>query len=258
MEISNQDSNRVRLRDYFKNNIIIIVQVINLEEREINMFKNKEIDLLIGLIIGDGSIYKSNNSYTLAIGHGQSQKDYCEWKMNLINEAKIFDTEIKMHTKLIKNKYIQYRVQKTSKKLSYIYNLFTVDGKKSVKNVLKLMKSNRSVSMWFMDDGSVEPSRKKLKDGTIKYYRPNLRLCTHCFSYEENEIIKKWFFNKYKIHCNIRKEVKKNRPNKPEYFFLRFDAENTELVYRKILKEYIHICPSMEKKFKHIINFYES
>lgn len=219
--------------------------------------KEKELDLLIGLIIGDGSIYKSQNSYCFEMGHGKSQKDYCEWKMNILNESKIFKTKVHMKTRLINNKYIRYNVRKTSIQLKELYDLFVINNKKTIYNILKLLKSNRSVAMWFMDDCCVEPSRRKLKNGTIRYYRPNLKLCTHCFSYEEHLIIKKWFKSKYLVDCEIRKEIKKNREGHPEYYFLRFDADNTEKIYNKVLKEYIHCCPSMEYKFRYIINIFE-
>lgn len=220
--------------------------------------KLKELDLLVGIIIGDGYIGKVPWSYQITVGHGASQKDYCEWKMNLVNEMKIFDTELHMYTKKIKDKYMQYGFSKTSKKLEKLYTLFIEDGHKVVKNVLKYLKSNRSVAIWFMDDGSMESARKKQKDGTIKYYRPNMKLCTHCFTYEENILIQKFFKEKYQIDCSIRKEVKRNRPGCPEYYYLRFDANNTEKVYKKILKEYIHCCQSMECKFRYLLKCYEN
>ena len=242
--------------DYFLLDINVIVRPYVRLEGEI--MKLKELDLLIGIIIGDGYIGKIPWTYQMIVGHGASQKDYCEWKMNLINEMGIFDTTLHMYTKDIMGKYIQYGFQKSSKKLEQLYLLFIEDGHKVIKNVLKYLKSNRSVAIWFMDDGSMEPSKRKQNDGTVKYYRPNMKLCTHSFSYEENVLIQKFFKNKYQIDCSIRKEIKRNRPGCPEYYFLRFNADNTEKVYRKILKEYIHCCKSMEYKFRHLLNYYEN
>ena len=34
--------------------------------------KKKNKDLLFGIILGDGSIYKANNSYEIYIGHGEA------------------------------------------------------------------------------------------------------------------------------------------------------------------------------------------
>lgn len=220
--------------------------------------KLKELDLIVGIIVGDGYIGKTPWSFTLQVGHGANQKDYCEWKMNLINKSKIFDSPLEMHSRIVAGKYLQYQFRKTSKSLEEIYNLFIDNKKKTIKNVLKYIKSNRSVAIWFMDDGGMEPTRKKQKDGTIKYGRPNMKLCTHSFSYEDNLLIQKFFKKKYQIDCSIRQEVKRNRPNQPVYYFLRFDSDNTEKVYKKILKEYIHCCHSMEEKFKYLLYAYES
>ena len=166
------------------------------------------------MIIGDGNISKiGEKRYRLFVGHGEKQKDYCEWKMNLLNNACLFDNKLKMHTKLAgKDKnYIQYFFSKYNIVMKYFYDLFIEQKAKTIKNVLKYMKSPMSAEIWFMDDGSVEPSRKKQKDGTIKYYRPNMKLCTHSFSYEDNVRIQRWFKDKYDIECNIRQEKKKKR-----------------------------------------------
>lgn len=220
--------------------------------------KLKELDLLIGLIIGDGYIGKTSTSYILEVGHGESQKDYCEWKMQQLNKLNIFDTPLHIYSRIVNKKYLQYGFRKSSKKLQELYSLFIRDGKKSIKDVLPFLKSNKSVAIWFMDDGGMEPNRKKHIDGTIKINRPNMKLCTHSFSYEDNVLIQHFFKKKYQIDCSIRKEIKRNRPGCPEYYFLRFNADNTEKVYRKILKEYIHCCSSMEKKFKYLIFNYEN
>ena len=220
--------------------------------------KEKDIDLLVGLIIGDGCITQVANSYQLHVGHGQSQADYCQWKLKLLNDSNIFSKKIKYHTKLINNKYIQCYFGKASKKMSFLFDLFRPNGeKKTIKNVLSYLKSNRSVAIWFMDDGGIEPCRRRLANGEMKYYNPNLKLCTHSFSYEDQLLIRDFFKRKYQIDCNIRIEKKKRNGIIKQYYFLRFNSENTEKVYRKILKEYIHCCKSMEYKFKHLLCAFE-
>ena len=223
------------------------------------MLKNKEKELIISMIIGDGNISKiGEKRYRLFVGHGEKQKDYCEWKMNLLNNACLFDNKLKMHTKLAgKDKnYIQYFFSKENIVMKYFYDLFIEQKAKTIKNVLKYMKSPMSAAIWFMDDGSVEPSRKKQKDGTIKYYRPNMKLCTHSFSYEDNVRIQRWFKDKYDIECNIRQEKKKKDNNVVVYYFLRFNANNNQKLYYKILKDYIVCCESMKYKFRLLIQYY--
>ena len=224
------------------------------------MLKNSEKDLLVSLIIGDGCIKKDKNfnSYYIYIGHGENQKDYCEWKLDLLNNSHIFDNEIKIKSKLCgkDKKYLQYYFKKTNFCLKYIYDLIIFDKKKNIKNVLKMLKSNRSIAIWFMDDGGVEPSRSKRVDGSIYYGRPSIKLCTHCFSEKENYEILKWFKIKYNIECQVKSETKRNREGQPKYYYLKFNADNTEKLYKNILKDYINCCDSMKHKFRYILNYY--
>lgn len=224
------------------------------------MLKNKEKDLLTSLIIGDGSISKDKkyNSYCLLVGHCEKQKDYCEWKMNLLNNSHIFSNDLKMHTRLTgkDKRYIQYFFNKRDFLLKYMYDRCIIDNKKNITNMLHLINSNRSVAIWFMDDGSVEKGRSKQKDGTFKMTKPSLKLCTHSFTYEEHIIMQKWFKCKFNIDCKIKTEVKRNRKNTPIYYYLKFNVENTYKIYSLFLKEYCICCDSMKDKFKYLIDYY--
>lgn len=226
------------------------------------MLAKKDKDLLASLIIGDGYLQKGKTSYYLKIFHGQSQKDYCEWKLSLLNKANIFGKEIKMKTKLIclgNKNFIEYGFEKGSILLKEIYNETIIDRKKSARGLLKMMKSKQSLAIWFMDDGSVEYSRYKDKNGNFHYCRPNIKLCTHNFTYEEHLFIQKWFKDKYGVFCKIKVEHKKNKDGtlKPELYYLRFCADDFEKLYKEILLQYIHCCPSMEYKFRYAIQAFE-
>lgn len=74
------------------------------------MFNKNENDILYSLILGDGYIskIKDRDSYAITITHGECQKDYCEWKMNLLNSLNKFKNSI-LHYKLVFD-------QKTGKK----------------------------------------------------------------------------------------------------------------------------------------------
>ena len=223
------------------------------------MLNNTQKDLLVSIVIGDGGIYKQGRfySYAIAVGHGESQKDYCKWKMNLLNEADIFDSKITLHTRKIKHpngrEYIQYHFQKCGFCLKYIFDRIIIDGKKSVRDVLSMLKTKRAVAIWFMDDGGVEPGRWKDKDGNIHFTRPNLKLCTNSFPYDEQLLIQKWFKQRWNINCTIREERKINNTT----CFLRFPADDAEKLYKEILREYITCCESMKHKFRHFIEKYE-
>lgn len=222
------------------------------------MLNNTQKDLLVSLVIGDGGIYKQGHfdSYKITVGHGEAQKDYCKWKMALLNESGIFDSEITLHTRNVRHpngkEYIQYRFVKCGFCLKYIFELFIVDGKKSVQNILPLLKTKQAVAIWFMDDGGVEQGRWKDKDGNLHLTRPNLKLCTNSFPYDEQLLIQKWFKQRWNINCTIREERKTNTT-----YFLRFPADDAEKLYKEILKPYVRCCDSMKHKFRYLIEKFE-
>lgn len=224
------------------------------------MLKNKDKDLLASLIIGDGCIYKST-SYYISVSHSEKQKDYCQWKLDLFNLSGIFDSDVKMHTRLngVDNKYIAYLFKKGSPKFKEIFDKVIVEHKKSARELLKMMKSEQSLAIWFMDDGSVEYSKKELADGTTVYYRPNLKLCTNSFDYKEHLFIQKWFKDKYAVNCRIKIEKRRNKDglNRKDTYYLRFGADDTEKLFKEFLVSYIHCCPSMEYKFRYAIQAFE-
>lgn len=224
------------------------------------MLKNKDKDLLASLIIGDGCVFKGT-SYYLFVGHGAKQKDYCQWKLDLLNSSGIFDGDIEMHTKPNgkDNKFIMYYFRKGNPCLKYIYDSVIKEGRKNVFSFLQMMKTKQSLAIWFMDDGSVEYSQKKHKNGDIKYCRPNLKLCTNSFSLEEHYAIQKWFKDKYKVDCRIKTEKARNKDglHRTDTYYLRFCADDAEKLYKDVLCDYIHCCPSMEYKFRYMIQAFE-
>lgn len=223
------------------------------------MLNNSQKDLLSSIIIGDGGVYKqgTSESYLIFIGHGEKQKDYLQWKIDLLKESKIFDGDLSMHTKIIKHKngktFLQYYTRKCGYFLKYIYDLCIVDGKKTSTELIKMMKSKRSVAIWVMDDGCVEHANRKDANGKVHRTRPNIKLCTHSFNYEEVMAIKKWFKNKYNLDSNLRIERKKEK----EYYYIRFDVNSSERLYKTILKPYVYCCDSMKYKFRHCIDYYD-
>lgn len=223
------------------------------------MLTNSQKDLLASIIIGDGYIGKQGKykSYCISFGHGAQQKDYCEWKLNLINKADIFDKEMLMHSKIITHsngkRFIQYCAKKCDYCLKYFYDRIIVNERKTVYNLLPMMTTKRSVAIWFMDDGGVEEGHWKDKNGKKHITRPNIKLCTHCFSYEEHLFIQKWFKKKFGLDCFIKQEKKKDKV----YYYLRFRADDTEKLFQEILRPYVMCCSSMKHKFRHCIEIYK-
>lgn len=216
--------------------------------------KNK--DLLLGIILGDGSIYKVNNSYEIYIGHGKSQKDYLEWKVKLLNNSNVFEKPLQIKSKLIfleqyDKQYLQYYAKKINKSLEEIYDIYFSENKR-LKQILHNIHSDRSVAIWFMDDGSVFKKKKKHKDGSIYYLKPTLKLCTHCFSKDENLDIIDWFKKRYLIDAKLVSETKHNK----KYYYVRFNSKESLKLF-SLMKQYIDLIPSMKEKFSFFYEYYQ-
>ena len=224
--------------------------------KEFNMiFKEKQNDLLSSVILGDGCIYKTGGSYSLYIGHGGNQKDYLQWKIDLLNDSGLFDNTLKMKSKIITLKqynkqYLQYFVTKTWVQFKDIYELF--ENKRNIVSILKTLKSDRSLAIWFMDDGSVFKKKRKVKNGDIHYDKPTMKLCTHCFTKEENQEIINWFKRRYLIEPKMVSETKRNKT----YYYLRFNAPESLKIF-KIIKPFVDEIPSMKIKFSFFYEYYK-
>jgi hypothetical protein len=230
-----------------------IVKSVRLEEKEvIIMFTQKQKDLICGIILGDGSIGCWNNAITIYCGHGEKQKDYVEYKLNLLKqELPNYFAKVNIRSKIISfnnKKFLQYYFCKSSKDFLFFYKEYD-----NLALFVKNIKSDRSVALWFMDDGCVIKSWRRLKNGEKSYSRPSMKLCTHCFSQEDNLMLCDWFYKKYQIKPHILSEKKNNKT----YYFLKFNVDETYLLYKKILKNYIECCSSMKKKFEWLINYYK-
>lgn len=216
------------------------------------MFTKREKDLISGIILGDGSISSWNNSATIYCGHGAKQKDYINYKLDLLKkELPGYFSNIDIHTKVIRlndKEFLQYYFSKTSKDFLVFYEQY-----KELHTFIKNIKSDRSVALWFMDDGCVIKSWRKLKTGEKSYSKPSIKLCTHCYSKEDNEMLCEWFNKRYKIKPHVLTECKKGKT----YYFLKFNTAETYALYRKVLRNYIKCCQSMRAKFQWLIEYYK-
>lgn len=179
---------------------------------------------VMGMILGDGCFNRFKlikgpeerskkgpfwNRTELRIAHKAAFREYLDWKISLItsytDSVSIYDT-----SKIIDDKvflgydaYIKHR-----KNFHYLYKQFYVGGKPSTGNRIsgatKIIKqsvlnklNDLSIAIWYMDDGSLYEYKRG-----IKTYR-TITLHTDCFTFEEDELIKNFFKNKYNVHFNI-------------------------------------------------------
>jgi hypothetical protein len=208
--------------------------------------------------IGDGSIFfgKPRGVY-FSINHSNQQKDYLQWKMNLVDSNNCLTNPgsfQEYYTNFNGKQFKQYSARWCdTKRLAEYRQLLYVNGEKTVQNVLCYLSSPLSIAILFMDDGSIFKRKRRHKDGSIYYLKPSMKLCTHSYTKRDNELILEWLQDLHSIQGYIVIERKKKRDK--EYYTLNFNTENTFKIW-EIIKSYVSQVDSMMHKFEFIYNYY--
>jgi len=143
--------------------------------------------VLLGSLLGDGSLEKSNVNPRYIEAHALPQREYLEWKNTFFN-GNYCIREMKSHGKTRPYAYLRTHVDPS---LLPYYRLVYPNGKKTVTMELLDRLEQLGMAIWYCDDGTF-------------HYRDNtITLSTNCFSYEEYKIIKKWFDRRWGINVNI-------------------------------------------------------
>lgn len=166
-------------------------------------FNKKSRNLLIALLLGDGTI-SNNNVFKLS--HGEKQKEYLEWKIKLLNKFGIKNNGIK--------EYISTKGYNAGKKV-YYSQLSVIPFIKVLRRVFykpKKIIGNRKllnrldaqgIAIWYMDDGHIN---KFFKNGKVtKFY---IKIAT-CLPKKELQIIIDYFKEVWKINFYMFHEGQK-------------------------------------------------
>lgn len=168
----------------------------------------KQRAILYGLVIGDGHISHRNRlkngkypyiQAELSIGHGPKQKEYLEYKADLIlsifggKRPKVSKTK---HTLKTTNKtYVGYRIAKTNPYFRQMHRVLYKNNKRKFlsKKVLSFC-DEKTLALWFMDDGCIRHNTNK--EGEITSV--DFRICTQCTEEEAINIVK-WFKESFDV-----------------------------------------------------------
>ena len=194
--------------------------------------------IIYGCLMGDGykmgmKVFKSKQSV--------KQREYLDWKYKELEEhispnsyqiTESFDTRSKKI-----NKTIGFYTWASNYIEPVIYQFYKTGSKIITQEILDNL-DELSLAIWFMDDGTTDWNyRNRIKGWNMS---PDSSFCTDCFSFEEDILMQKWFFDKWKLNCIIKKRNK----NKDQWR-LKFRMENC-LKLHNIIRP--HIVPSMMYK----------
>lgn len=208
-------------------------------------FNKKDNAVLIGLIIGDGTVTKENK---LKIVHSYKQREYCTYKAKLLhsvfggNNIKVHERLQKYTTTINKEKVTKYAecvwIQKGSTKLKWWRdNLYVGSNKRYTQQFLDMM-DELSLMLWWLDDGNL--NCHKGGSGSICW---SLRWNIFTTK-EEILLIQKYFQEKWKVNWNIR-QLDKRSPNKWSLSCGKIEGEKFLSLFReRVLRD----VPSMSYK----------
>lgn len=132
-------------------------------------------DIIVGLLLGDGSFEKKKDTIgiRLQIKQQSKAKEYVDWLYSQLKDCCLSGVKFR---KDYSQYYFSTRYLREFKEL---YNLFYVNGKKIIPTSIKeLLTSPISLAIWYMDDGSLD-------------YRPNdhyaFYLASNCFTVEDTK-----------------------------------------------------------------------
>jgi len=194
---------------------------------------NKESrDLLIALVIGDGTI--SNNN-VLKLSHCIEQEDYLRWKIEQLNACGLKNNGVKYYTSTCgynTGKTVCYTQLNTIPFIKLLRKIMY----KPVKNYTKLINrlDERGLAIWYMDDGHL--NNRKYANGT--YHGFYIKIATCLPKQQCDEIIAK-IYEKFDVKFYTFHEGKK------EDSFSLCCGTTEAKKFIKIVKPYVEQIPSM-------------
>jgi len=182
---------------------------------------NVQQAVLIGTLLGDGTIQMRKKDARLHIKHSLNQISLVEYK------RKVFANITNMNVRVFKQKVggVDYNfaefVTLTHSEFTRFYKLFYKEHKKVVPTDLgQLLKSPMSVAVWIMDDGSSEYAGVSIQ--------------THSFTEEEVKNLIKVIENNF----NLKALMRKNKNRWIIYFTKSSLFKLTRLVSKYTLPEF--------------------
>ena len=206
--------------------------------RKINRKLSKEQkSLLIGMLIGDGTI---SNNFVFKLSHSELQREYLEWKVDLLNKYGFKNNGIKEYTSkcgynIGKNVlYSQISINPTIKALRR--TVYT--PKKTITRKLLNWLNPLGLAIWYMDDGCININTSKQRS-SIQH---TIRIAA-CEKEETAKIIVDYFREVWDIKFRLFKEGKNT-------FSIASSTEQDCYKFIKIIKPYVEQVPSLLYKIR--------
>lgn len=213
-------------------------------------FNKESRNLLIAILLGDGTICKSSsNTLNMKIHQGRKQKEYTEWKIKQLDECGISNSGLRIY----QNKTNYTHGEKWESYACYIHSnpfiavlrrvIYKESGKVFSRKLLNRL-DKRGLAIWYMDDGNICFKRHTNKNGEKKIHGIMLRLST-CVPKNIAQIYIDYFKEEWDINFYLFHEGKKE-----DCYSLRCGT-NEAIKFINLIKPYVDQVPSMRYKIEY-------
>lgn len=202
-------------------------------------FTKESRNLLIGLLLGDGTI-SNNNVFKLS--HCEVQREYLEWKIKQLNEMAIRNNGIKSYTSVCGfniGKTVLYTQLNIIPFIKVLRRAVYYEGKKTFSRKLLNRLDTRGIAIWYMDDGHI--NIRKDKGRPCGFY---IKIST-CEPQEQVQTIIDYFKEVWDIHFYMFHEGRQQ----DSYSICCGTKEGLKFI--SLVKPYVEQVPSMLYKIQY-------
>lgn len=196
-------------------------------------------NLLIGLLLGDGTI-SNNNVFKLA--HCEQQLDYLEWKIKQLNNSGLRSNGVKEYIStngFNKGKKVYYTQLNIIPFVKVLRRVVYKPTKKLGNRKLLNRLSAREIAIWYMDDGYI--NYRKTNNKIHGFY---IKIAT-CIPKEELQTVIDYFKEVWNIQFYMFHEGRKEN----SYSLCCGTKEGIKFI--NIVKPYVEQIPSMKHKIEY-------
>lgn len=206
--------------------------------KNLKVLNDDQKRLLIALLLGDGTI---SSNYVFKLSHSIEQKEYLEWKVDLLNKADIKNNGIKEYISSSGYNtgkevlYSQLSINQTIKDL----RMSVYIPKKTFTRELLDWLDEQGIAIWFMDDGFININESEQRHGSIQR---TIKIST-CVDEKTCNVIIQYFKEKWNIEFRPFKE-------KSKLFSIATRTNNDTDKFIDIVKPYVEQVPSLLYKIR--------
>lgn len=194
--------------------------------------------LLIALLIGDGTI---SNNYVFKLSHSIEQKEYLEWKVNLLDRFGIKNNGIKEYISSCGYNYgkrVLYSQMSLHSTIKALRRSVYIPKKTFTRKLLNWL-DELGLAIWFMDDGFININESEQRHGSIQR---NIRIST-CVDEQTCNMMINYFKERWNVE--FRPFLEKSR-----LYSLATRTNNDTDKFIEIVKPYVEQVPSLLYKIR--------